>query len=234
MLKRASILLGVTVLLAACPLLAPQMSAQGRGGMGMMPPSMNGLWNPVVGSGATYEITGKDGKKQLLTMAIVSKGDSDGKSGFWMEYLMNTNDGQQTVMQMLMVKDGASMSVPKMVIQPAGRGPMEISGAMMGMMGSRGGMTPPTPKTDVHDGAEVVGTESVTTPAGTFTCEHLRTKDGSDVWIAPKAGPWGLVKSTSKDTTMVMVKVIDDAKSHIVGTPQSMDSMMGGRGRGQE
>ena len=79
-----------------------------------------------------------------------------------------------------------------------------------------------------------MGTESVTTPAGTFTCEHLRTKDGSDVWISAKAGPWGLVKSTSKDTTMVMVKVIDDAKSHIVGTPQSLDSMMGGRGRGQE
>jgi hypothetical protein len=233
MLKRAGIVLAAVVVMAAAPLLAPRISAQGRGGMGMMPPAMSGMWNPVVGTGATYEMTGKDGKKQLLTLAIVSKEDSDGKPGFWMEYLMNTNDGQQTVMQMLMVKDGDSMSIPKMVIQPAGRGPMEISGAMMGMMASRGGMTPPTPKADVHQGAEVVGTESVTTPAGSFDCEHLRTKDG-DVWIAPKTGPWGLVKSNSKDSSMVLVKVITDAKSHIVGTPQSMDSMMGGRGRGQE
>ncbi len=72
-----------------------------------------------MGTGATYEMTGKDGKKQLMTIAIVSKEDTDGKSGFWMEYLINTNDGQQTVMQMLMVKDGDSMSVPKMIIQPA-------------------------------------------------------------------------------------------------------------------
>ncbi len=111
---------------------------------------------------------------------------------------------------------------------------MEISGAMMGMMASRGGGATAALKADVHNGAEVVGTESVTTPAGTFDCEHLRTKEGSDVWIAPKTGPWGLVKSTSKDSSMVLVKVITDAKSHVVGTPQSMDSMMGGRGRGQE
>jgi hypothetical protein len=233
MLKRAGIILAAVVVMAAAPLLAPRISAQGRG-MGMMPPSMSGMWNPVIGSGATYELTGKDGKKTLMTIAIVSKEDADGKSGFWMEYLINANDGQQTVMQMLMVKDGDSMSIPKMIIQAGGRGPMEISGAMMGMMASRSGGSVPSAKADVHNGAEVVGTESVTTPAGTFDCEHLRTKEGSDVWIAPKTGPWGLVKTNSKDTSMVLVKVFTDAKSHVVGTPQSMDSMMGGRGRGQE
>lgn len=230
MLKRAGIVLAAVVLMAAAPILAPRISAQGRGGMGMMPPAMSGMWNPVVGNGATYELTGKDGKKTLMTVAIVSKEDN----GFWMEYLINANDGQLTVMQMLMVRDGDSMSVPKMIIQAGGRGPMEISGAMMGMMASRGGASAPAPKADVHAGAEVVGTESVTTPGGTFECEHLRTKEGSDVWIAPKTGPWGLVKSNSKDSSMVLVKVITDAKSHVVGTPQSMDSMMGGRGRGQE
>jgi hypothetical protein len=234
MLKRAGILLAAVVVFAAVPTLTPRISAQGRGGMGMMPPAMSGMWNPVVGAGATYEMTGKDGKKQLMTVAIVSKEDADGKSGFWMEYLINANDGQQTVMQMLMVRDGESMSMPKMIIQAGGRGPMEISGAMMGMMASRGGGVPASAKADVHNGAELVGAESVTTPAGTFDCEHLRTKEGSDVWIAPKTGPWGLVKSTSKDSSMTLVKVFTDAKSHIVGTPQSMDSMMGGRGRGQD
>jgi hypothetical protein len=152
-----------------------------------------------------------------------------------MEYLISgNNDEQPTVMQMFMVKDGGSMSVPKMVIQTAGRGPMEISGAMMGMMAGRGGPTPPTPKADFRDGAENLGTESVTTPAGTFECTHWRGKDGSNAWISPKAGPWGIVKSTSPDTSMTVVKVLTDAKSHVVGTPQSMESMMGGRGRGQE
>jgi hypothetical protein len=232
MLKRANILFGVAVLLAAVPVFAPRVLAQ-RGGMGgMMPPAMNGLWNPVVGSGATYEMVGKDGKKQTISMAIVNKDDS---GGYWMEYLVNTNDNQQTVMQMLMVKDGASMQISKMVIQPAGRGPMEISGQMMQMMQGRGGATPPTPKADFTEGAEKVGSESVTTPAGTFDTMHWKNKDGGQVWISPKAGPWSFVKSVSADgMSMTLVKVVTDAKSHIVGTPQSMDSMMGGRGRGQD
>ena len=117
MLKRANVLLGLAILLAAVLVFAPRALAQ-RGGMGgMTPPSMMGLWNPVVGSGATYELVGKDGKKQTISMAIVNKDDS---GGYWMEYLVNTNDNQQTVMQMLMVKDGASMQISKMVIQPAG------------------------------------------------------------------------------------------------------------------
>jgi hypothetical protein len=233
MLKRVNILLGMAILLAAVPVFAPRVMAQRGGmGMGMMPPSMMGMWNPVVGSGATYEMVGKDGKKTTLSIAIVNKDDS---GGYWMEYLVNTNDNQQMVMQMLMVKDGASMQVSKMVIQPAGRGPMEISGQMMQMMGSRGGAAPPTSKADFTDGAEKMGNETVTTPAGSFDTMHWRGKDGGQVWISRKAGPWSFVKSVSPDgSTMTLVKVVTDAKSHIVGTPQSMDSMMGGaRGRGQ-
>jgi hypothetical protein len=230
MLKRASILFAVVVMLAAGPLFAQR----GGMGMGMMPPAMNGLWNPVVGSGAVYEMVGKDGKHQMITMSIVGKEDADGKTGFWMEYLINGEDGQQTVMQMFMVKDGATMSVPKMVIQAGGRGPMLISGQMMGMMAARGGAAPPTnAKADVREGSESVGAESITTGAGKFDTMHFKTKEGSNVWIAPNAGPWGLVKSTSGETSMTLVKVITDAKSHVTGTPMPIESMMG-RGRGQE
>lgn len=229
MLKRAGILLGTAIMLAAGPLMAQ------RGGMsmGITPPAMNGLWNPVVGNGATYEMVGKDGKKQLITMSIVGKEDSDGKTGYWMEYLVNGDDGQQSVMQMFMVKDGATMSVPKMIIQGGGRGPMLISGQMMGMMAARGGAAIPSPKADVREGAESVGAESVTTPAGKFDSMHFRTKDGADAWIAPNVGPWGLVKSTSTNASMTLVKVFTDAKSHVVGTPVPIEQMMG-RGRGQE
>jgi hypothetical protein len=82
-----------------------------------------------------------------------------------------------------------------------------------------------TPK-DVHDKAEVVGTESVTVPAGTFTCEHLREKDGSsDVWISDKVSPWSLVKYQDSKSTMVLTKVITDAKDRITGTPKKFDPM---------
>ena len=230
MLKRAGISLCVAVMIVAGPLLAQR----GGMGMGMMPPSMNGLWNPVVGSGATYDMVGKDGKHQVLTMAVVSKEDADGKTGYWMEYLVNGEDGQQSVMQMLMVKDGASMSVAKMIVQAGGRGPMLISGQMMGMMAARGGAAPPTPKSDFTDGAEKVGNESLTTPGGTFDTMHWRNKNGDQAWLSPKAGPWSFVKSVSADgSTMTLVKIVTDAKSHVTGTPMPIESMMGGR-RGQD
>jgi hypothetical protein len=229
MLKRSSTLLALAALFLAGPLLAQ------RGGMGlpMMPPVMNGLWNPVVGSGAIHEQTEKDGTKRLITLSVVGKEDSEGQTGYWMEFVSG-EEARQNVTQMLMVKSGDNITVAKAIAQQSGQPPMLISSAMLAMMTGRGGFTPPTPKADIRNGAEAVGTESVTTPAGTFECEHLRTKDGANAWISPKAGPWSLVKIVSPNSSMVVVKIISDAKSHDVGTPQPIESMMGGRGRGQE
>jgi hypothetical protein len=54
-----------------------------------------------------------------------------------------------------------------------------------------------------------------------------KMKDGSgDAWVAPKAGPYGLVKFQGKDTSMVLTKVITDAKDQITGTPQPFNPMM--------
>ncbi len=231
MLKRAGILLCVAVVMAAAPLFAQR----GGMGMGMMPPAVDGVWNPVVGSAATYDMVGKDGKHSTLTIAVVGKEEIEGQSGFWVEYpIPGTGDDQPpTVMQMFMVKNGETVSAARMVIQTGGRGPMLISGQMMGMMAGRSGTAAPTPRADVREGAESLGAESVPVGAGRIDSMHFKTKEGSHVWLSPNAGPWGLVKSTSADTSMTLVKVNTDAKSHVVGTPMPIESMMG-RGRGQE
>jgi len=224
MLRKTCILLVATVMLTGAPLLAQMM--------GMMPPSMSGVWNPAIGSGATYEMVDKNGQKQSITMAIVGKEDSNGQPGYWMEVLVTDKNGQQSVIQELMLKDGAQVTISKMIIQAGGRGPMEMSGStIMAMAGRSGGAAPTPPKADFREGAEHVGTESVTTPAGTFDADHWRGKDGSDVWISTKVAPWGIVKATTPSSSMTVTKVITDAKSHIVGTPVNMDGMMG-RGRG--
>jgi hypothetical protein len=134
-------------------------------------------------------------------------------------------------MQMFMVKNGETMSAARMVIQSSGRGPMLISGQMMGMMAGRGVAAPPSPRADVRAGAENLGAESVAVGVGKIDSMHFKTKEGSHVWLSPNAGPWGLVKSTSADSSMTLVKVVTDAKSHVVGTPMPIESMMG-RGRG--
>ena len=82
------------------------------------------------------------------------------------------------------------------------------------------------PHADVRSDAQDLGSETITVPAGTIVCEHYRSKDGGDVWLAKDVAPWGLVKSQGKDTTMVLVKVVNDAKDKIVGTPQPFNPMM--------
>jgi hypothetical protein len=191
------------------------------GQMGMRGPSMRGVWNPVVGSGAAYSIEQKSGEKSEMEMAIVGKETVDGKDGYWFEMTMQSPRGEgQMVMKSLTVVDGSNTTVKRMIMQPPGQQPMEMPIAMMQQRGST------TRPADIRSEAEDVGSESVTTPAGTFTCEHYRMKDGSaDVWVAKNVAPYGVVKSTSKDTTMLLTRVITNAKDKITGTPVPFNPM---------
>ena len=106
---------------------------------------------------------------------------------------------------------------------------MEMDSSITG--GGGRGMTQKVPA-NIAENAELVGTESVTVPAGTFSCQHYHMKDGSgDGWISDKVTPWGLVKSQGKDSTIVLTKVITDAKDRITGTPTKFDPMQMMRNR---
>jgi hypothetical protein len=223
------------LVVALATLMSAPLVAQMGGMMGMMPPSLSGVWNPVVGSGATYEMVDKNGQKQTFTFEIVGKEDVNGQPGYWMEIVGSDKTGQQFVVQTLMFKNGSQVTTSKTIIQAGGRGPMEFSAnSPMMSMGNRGGAPAAPPKADFRESAERVGSESVTTLGGTIETEHWRNKDGSgDVWFSEKLAPWGLVKATGQGSSITLVKVITDAKSHIVGTPMNMDDMMNGRGRGR-
>ncbi len=184
--------------------------------MGTMP-SLRGVWNPVVGSGASYQVDAKTGKTEM-EITVVGQEDVGGKPGFWVEMGMTPNAGGQMYVKNLMVLDGKNTSISRMILQMAGQPPMEMPGAMM----NRNLAAAPT--TDVRDQAEHVGTEDVTTPAGTFSCEHYRSaKDAGDIWLSTKVTPWGLVKASGNGQTIVVDRVISDAKDHITGTPKPFD-----------
>jgi hypothetical protein len=69
-----------------------------------------------------------------------------------------------------------------------------------------------------------VGTESITVPAGTFSCDHWAKDDGKgDLWASSKVSPMSLVKQTSPARSMVLMKVLTDVQDHITGTPMKMD-----------
>jgi hypothetical protein len=204
----------VGVLMAVMPLLA---SAQ----MGMhVAPAMRGIFNPVVGSGGEYEMTTEKGTKMVMEIAIVGKESVAGKDAYWFEMTMSNSPMGQMVMKSLTVVDGTDTVVSRMIMQMGTRPPMEMPTQMTKSSAQK-------QPADIRDRAEDVGSETITTPAGTFTAEHYKMKDGSgDAWVAAKAGPYGLVKFQGKDTSMVLTKVITDAKDKVTGTPVPFNPMM--------
>ena len=196
-----------------------QLSSAQRGMM-MQPPDIAGVFNPVVGSGASYEMVKTDGEKIPFDMAVV---DKDASGGYWIEYSMqNPKLNGPVYMKNLMVHQSDDIIIQRSIMQMPGRPPMDMS-SMMSMKA----MQSPKEKADFRANAQNMGTESVTTPAGTFSCEHWRNaKDGTDVWLSDKIVPWRLVKMSGANNTLTLVKIISDAKTHITGTPVSMEEMM--------
>ncbi|HEY0704341.1 MAG TPA: hypothetical protein VGD60_16330 [Candidatus Acidoferrales bacterium] len=178
-------------------------------------PSWRGVWNPVVGTGGTYEITKKDGTKTSMDMAIVGKETVNGKDGYWFEItIADAKMGGEMIIKSLTVRDDQDMVSQKVIMQFPGRPPMEMPDRMTQARQEK-------QPADIRQLAEEVGPETVTTPAGTFTTTHYKMKDGSgDVWVADHAGPYGMVKFVGKDSSMVLTKVDTDVKDKITGTPQ--------------
>ncbi len=179
-----------------------------------------GVFNPVVGAGAEYEMQGDSGKKTTMDFAIVGKESIEGQDGYWMEFTMSGTPMGEMVIKMLSVVTNGNMVMSKTIMQMPGRPPMEMPAQMQNS--SRG-----TNLADIRNKADDLGTESVTTPAGTFSCHHYRMKDGSgEAWVSESVHPFGLVKSVQNGSTTVLVKTLTDVKDKITGTPQPFNPML--------
>jgi len=194
-------------------------SATSRAQMGMnffKKPSIADIFKPVVGAGAVYQ-TDDGQKKETLEMSVVAKDTADGKEAFWLEFgHTDSRSGQLTYAKMLVTRE--DFQFHRIIVQPAGQPqPMEIpvSGAMSRQ---------PSMQEDATEKWQKVGTETITVPAGTYSCDHWTKGEGKgDVWTSSKVSPMTLVKQTSPGRSMVLVKVLTDAQDHITGTPIKFD-----------
>lgn len=212
------------VLLLLLSLAVPfRTSAQLAQLLGKSAPEVRGVFNPVVGSGASYEMDEKDGKKEQVEVTIVEK---DPSGGYWMEYAIPQKDGPM-YMKYLISRQGNDAIVQHTIYQVPGQPPVDAS-MTLSTQGMRSPKQNQNQKLDFRAEAQNLGTESVTTPAGTFSCQHWRmTKEGTDVWLSEKVTPWGLVKMSGPNSgTMTLARVITGAKTHITGTPISLEEMM--------
>jgi hypothetical protein len=192
-------------------------SAQRFGPTGLAPVDFRGVFNPTVGLGAAYRLEkGDNPLRAEEEVTIVGSETVDGKQGYWIEFAP-LSDGPHYI-KMLVLVDGNSLLTKRMITQSPDMPPVELP-------------SPDTPKTapfitpaDNRGTADKLGTESVTTPAGTFDCDHYRAKDGSwEEWLSPQVGPWGLVKTTSRIGTMTLTRIVTNATDRITGSPQKMD-----------
>ena len=186
------------------------VSAQGPlvGALGPLP---RGIYNPVVGSGAEYEYQPNGKDKVTVEIDVVGKEPVNGKDGYWFETAFDSHMGPM-LMKMLMASDATNSTIAKVIMQMQGGPPMELPAQLLGQRAQ--------PTYDIRDKSEKVGSESVTVPAGTFTADHYHMKDGSgDFWVSEKVSPYGMVKGQGKDFSIVLTKVVTDAKDKITGTP---------------
>ncbi len=189
---------------------------------GQQPPQIpGGVFKPVVGAGAQYSVTGKDGTKNLWSWAVVGKEAVQGAEGYWVEMRMESAGSQRMIMKTLMVTGGPKPELKRTIMQMGDQPPMEMPlGGMMAKM-RQGRESIPTPGL-----GEKVGTEMVTVPAGTYLCDHYRTQDPkgkTDLWISNKVTPYGAVKVVSTDTTLELTKLLTNETSQIKGEPKKFE-----------
>jgi hypothetical protein len=205
--------------LAAAMCLCLATSTRAQIGMNLFKkPNIADIFKPVVGKGALYETQRndqKDAPKRSMEMSIVGTDSVEGKDGYWMEIAHNDErSGQMAYAKMLMTKDFQSH---RMIVQQPGQQAMEFPFNLYGDKGRQR-------RDEELEKWSQVGTETITVPAGTFACQHWQKEDGkSDVWVSDKVSPFGMIKMVSPGETMILLKVIADAKDHITGPVKTFD-----------
>jgi len=198
-------------------------TANAQMGMGMrQSPMPRGVFSPVVGSGARYEVASAEGRKAEVEYAIVGKDSVNGADAYWLEFTVNSGDSGTIIMKLLTAVNQPTAS--RVIMQMPGRPPMEMPAQMMqNQTTSNSQML----ASDIRSESEDLGKETITVPAGTFVCQHYRAKNGSgDTWVSSGVKPFGVVKHQGKDANMVLLKTITDAKDKIVGVPQPFSPQM--------
>ena len=185
-------------------------------------PQMPGEFKPVVGSGGQYDVTMKK-EKMTWAFAVVGKDSVEGAEGYWLEMRLEGSRAGSTLIKQLMVMHADRPEIKRMIMQTAGQPPMEMPMEMLSGMMKMGQQAPASADKGL---GEKLGTEPVTVPAGTFVCDHYRGQSGkttADVWVSGKVSPYGVVKMTSADMTMVLTKVLTNETTQIKGEPQKFE-----------
>lgn len=129
--------------------------------------------DPVVGSGAHYQVTTQEGSVNFR-YTVVGKEPRNGKEGYWFE-IRTQSPGMkgEMIMKELTVPKRSRSEIIRLILQPPGRPVIEMPAGMVSIFQQR-----PQSGRETGNGGlgEKIETESITGPAGTFECNHYRTQ----------------------------------------------------------
>jgi hypothetical protein len=170
-------------------------------------------FKPLVGGWSEYQMTSKSEGPTKMKIAIVGKeGDA-----YWYETVMEGGRQGRIITKMLVSGDpGDTKNVKRMIFKQGNEPAMEMPVDMM-QQSSKG----QEQKGKIVD----KGAETIKVPAGTFKTQHMQYQDVEtvDTWIYKDVSPYGMIKSVSKDTEMVLLGYGTGAKTQITETPQKFE-----------
>jgi hypothetical protein len=178
-----------------------------------------------VGQWASFDVKGGASEGGKLRLAIVGSERQGDSTFYWVELAGTsaTDPARNGIMQSLVADLGAHATPVRAMIAKVGNQPaIKVPQAMLAMT-SQTAAQHNTALAFAHrcDGAQIVGSETVTVPAGSFATVHVKS-EGGDAWVS-KAVPFTIVKVSGHDgSTMLLVGYGTDAKSSITETPQEM------------
>ena len=180
------------------------------------------------GDWAEYETTTPQGTS-TMRMALLAEGAAD-DPGEWFEISADVN-GQNSTVQVLAddwpyAPEDVQAVVMKMGAQPA----MRVSDQMLGQLRNQMA-TPMGQLAMICPESELVTSESIETPAGTFDTYRIRPpapapEAEADVWLSTEV-PFGIVRSEGSGGSMLLTAHGNDATSTITETPGDMPAMGG-------
>jgi hypothetical protein len=199
-------------------LLATAVSASAQMGMDFFRrPQIAKVFHPVVGKGAQYETVsqrGSDTTTRSMEIAVVGKESAGGKDGYWMQFAGADDKKQLMLGKTLITVD--DFEFHRVIVQLPGQGAVEMPSTMFADNHNKIG--------DQMSQWHSVGSETITVPAGTFSCEHWKNdKDNAEMWTSDKVTPFGMVKEVRSNGTTVLVKTLDDVPDRITGPVKPFD-----------
>jgi hypothetical protein len=182
---------------------------------------------PEVGRWAEYKAVYESKEPYTVRYAVIGTEKREGKDLKWVELKMiGADKSKNLIYQMLVPGSPTEMgNVQEIVFKPGEKPAMKMNGMMLNMI--RGQMEKTSILSELCKDVTLVGSESVTVPAGQYQTKHFKSqKYSSDSWVSQDV-PFALVKSVGEKHDMALTAVGSGAKSSITEKPQEMPVMGG-------